>query len=166
MIGVVLGLGFQWWPNLHEPWQYAAFIFVYFDLVDYWIDYSASLTQLPPRRELGILFDVAVIFTMFLYIYSTQLSVVYFLLAFLAFRVVDMCCLLRAKYEHHQSLHAGRFIRAWLINNTIEIIYTALILFIASNYAFSPLSVLGVFIALRLTTRVAASLQYKQVYFS
>jgi len=21
MVGIVLGLGFQWWPELHEPWQ-------------------------------------------------------------------------------------------------------------------------------------------------
>ena len=40
MVGVVLGLGFQWWPLLKEPWQYTAFIFVYLDIVDYWIDRS------------------------------------------------------------------------------------------------------------------------------
>ena len=32
MIGVVLGLGFQWWPLLQEPWQYVAFIFVYLNI--------------------------------------------------------------------------------------------------------------------------------------
>ena len=29
MVGVVLGLGFQWWPDLREPWQFLAFVLVY-----------------------------------------------------------------------------------------------------------------------------------------
>lgn len=164
MIGVVLGLGFQWWGSLQEPWQFAAFIFVYFDLVDYWVDYSASLKKLPPRRELGMLLDVAVVFTMFLYIYATQLPLMYFLLAFIGFRLVDILCLLRAKAENRPTPHEAKFLRAWMVNNTVEALYTAGLLLVIGN--FSPAVLLGVFIVLRLATRVWASLQYKKVYFS
>ena len=166
MIGVVLGLGFQWWPNLTEPWQYAAFIFVYIDLVDYWIDYSFSLKAFPPKRELNIMLDVAIIFTMFLYIYSTQLTITYFLVSFGAFRIIDTFSLLRARREYHPSGREGKFVRAWIAMNIAEMLYTAILLVVAIQFAFSPLMLLGVYIALRLATRIIASLHYKEVYFA
>lgn len=166
MIGVVLGLGFQWWPSLHEPWQYVAFIFVYFDLVDYWIDYSTSLKRLPPRRELTILLDIAVIFTMFLYIYATQLSILEFLAAFIAFKVVDTFCLIRARVEHHPSKHDRHFVRAWIWSNLFEVVGTGALIAWTYHEPLTAPIMLGIFIALRLATRVWASLQYKEVYFS
>jgi hypothetical protein len=166
MIGVVLGLGFQWWPNLHEPWQYAAFIFVYLDLVDYWIDYSSSLKKFPPKRELDIMLDVAVIFMMFLYIYSTQLSVFYFLLSFGTFKLIDTFWLLRVKSEYQLQGREGKFVIAWLWHNCGEILYTGILLLLVTYYVPPALTVLGIFVALRLTTRVLASLQYKEVYFT
>jgi hypothetical protein len=166
MIGVVLGLGFQWWPNLNQPWEFAAFIFVYFDLVDYWIDYSASIKKFPPRKELGILLDVAVIFTMFLYIYTTQLTLVYFLAAFVLFRVVDTLCLWRTRIEHRPAGRDSRFVQAWINNNLIEVAYSVGLVWLAYEQVFSVPVLLGTFIVLRLATRVIASLQYKEVYFS
>ena len=100
MIGVILGLGFQWWPNLSEPWQYAAFILVYIDVIDYWIDYAPSLKKFPPKFELDLLLDVAIMFTLFLYIYATQQSIVYFLVAFVVLRLLDSFWLLRANREY------------------------------------------------------------------
>ncbi|OGG53414.1 hypothetical protein A3C20_00305 [Candidatus Kaiserbacteria bacterium RIFCSPHIGHO2_02_FULL_55_25] len=166
MIGVVLGLGFQWWPNLVEPWQYAAFIFVYIDLVDYWIDYSFSLKAFPPKRELNIMLDVAIIFTMFLYIYSTQLTITYFLVSFGAFRIIDTFSLIRARREYHPSGREKKFVHAWIAMNIAEMLYTAGLLIVAIQFAFSPLMLLGMYIALRLATRIIASLHYKEVYFS
>ena len=166
MIGVVLGLGFQWWPNLIEPWQYVAFIFVYIDLVDYWIDYSSALKAFPPKRELNIMLDVAVIFMMFLYIYSTQLTMLYFLLSFAAFRVVDTLSLARTSHEYHPTGRERRFVRAWITMNAIELLYTAVLLAVVFKSNLAALTMLGLFIALRIGTRVYASLQYKKVYFT
>ena len=69
MIAVVLGLGFQWWPALTEPWHYIAFIFVYVDIVDYWMDYGPSLKKFPPKREIDIILDILIMFALFLYIF-------------------------------------------------------------------------------------------------
>ena len=166
MIGVVLGLGFQWWPNLHDPWQYVAFIFVYIALVDYWIDYTQSLKKFPPRHELGILLDVATIFMMFLYIYSTQLTMLHFLTAYIAFKVIDVCGLWRTYREYDLRGRDRKFVRTWLSNSSIEIVYTAGLIALAIYYPFSAPVLLGIYIALRFITRVLMSLQYKEVYFS
>lgn len=166
MIGVVLGLGFQWWPNLHEPWQYAAFIFVYLDLVDYWIDYSSSLKRFPPRRELDIMLDVAVVFTMFLYIYATQLSILYFILNFVAFKIVDTLWLVRVRSEYHPSGREKQFVHAWIWYNIVEIVYTGGLVLLTLSYPLSALTLIGTFIMLRIATRILASLQYKEVYFT
>ena len=166
MIGVVLGLGFQWWPNLNEPWQYAAFIFVYVDLVDYWIDYSSALKRFPPKRELDIMLDVAVIFMMFLYIYSTQLSIIYFLISFGAFKLVDTLWLARVRVEYHPEGREERFVQTWIRYNLVEIIYTGGLLLVMLNYTMPALTILIAFVVLRLATRALASLQYKEVYFA
>ncbi len=166
MIGVVLGLGFQWWPNLIEPWQYAAFIFVYIDLVDYWIDYSFSLKAFPPKRELNIMLDVAIIFMMFLYIYSTQLTITHFLVSFGAFRIIDTLSLVRARREYHPTGREKRFVHAWIMMNLVEMLYTGALLVVALKLDFSTPMLLGTFIVLRIATRILASLHYKEVYFS
>ena len=166
MIGVVLGLGFQWWPNLHEPWQYVAFIFVYIDLVDYWIDYSSSLKAFPPKRELDIMLDVAVIFMMFLYIYTTQLSIVNFLASFIAFKIVDTLWLARVKSEYQPAGRERKFVHSWLTFNAVEIVYTIAMLIVLLEYTLASPAILGTFIVFRLATRVLASLQYKEVYFA
>src|SRR4051812_14495728 len=101
MVGIVLGLGFQWWVALQYPWQYVAFIFVYFDIVDYWIDYSPSLKKWPPLRELDVFLDISIMFSLFLYIYSTQLTIAYFLTTFIAFKLLDYFWLLSSKHEYH-----------------------------------------------------------------
>src|SRR5687768_14211625 len=88
MIGIVLGLGFQWWIILQQPWQYIAFVFVYFDIVDNWIDYSHSLKKFPPKREIDVFLDLSIMFVFFLYIYTTQLTIVYFLITFIVFKVL------------------------------------------------------------------------------
>ena len=111
MIGIVLGLGFQWWPNLHEPWQYAAFIFVYLDIIDYWIDYSPSLKKFPPKSELSLFVDVGIMFILFLYIYATQLTVVYFLSASIALSILDLLWMLRAQHEYQPTHTAKVYLR-------------------------------------------------------
>ena len=166
MIGVVLGLGFQWWPNLIEPWQYAAFIFVYLDLVDYWIHYSISPMKFLPRHELGILLDVAVIFMMFLYIYSTQLTILHFLAAYVSFKIVDVLGLWRTMREHNPQGRDRKFVTAWIMHNFIETTYTIALILIVSQYELSAPVALGTFVVLRLVTRIVMSFQYKHVYFT
>jgi hypothetical protein len=166
MIGVILGLGFQWWPNLHETWQFAAFIFVYLDIVDYWIDYSPSLKKFPPKMEVDVFLDISIMFVLFLYIYSTQLSIITFFISFFALKVLDYLWLLSSRHEYKPEGNDGLFVNTWLHINVIEGIFTAG--FIAWIYFLSPtpLYVLISFIVLRILTRALASLRYKRIHFA
>ncbi|MBI2097233.1 MAG: hypothetical protein HYT40_03770 [Candidatus Sungbacteria bacterium] len=165
MIGVILGLGFQWWPNFTELWQYIAFIFVYLDITDYWIDYSPSLRKFPPKREVDILIDMAIMFSIFLYIYSTQLTITYFLYSYILFNIFDIIWLGRAYLEYSPSNADSLFLKAWILFNGIEIIYTLGIVFLAMWGPTTALIAISIFIALRVITRILASLMYKRVYF-
>jgi hypothetical protein len=164
MVGIVLGLGFQWWPALTQPWQYIAFIFVYMDIIDYWIDYSPSLKRFPPKRELDVMLDVAIMFTLFLYIYTTQLSIIYFLTAFIIFKIFDLFWLVRARIEYHPSASKDMFLQTWITINTIESALTAGLIVATTHFTFNPITTLIIFIATRLLLRICASLQYKKIH--
>lgn len=166
MIGVVLGLGFQWWPNLQESWQYLAFAFAYVDIIDYWIDYSPSLKKFPPKRELDLILDVAIMFSLFLYIYAAQTTIWYLFAAFIAFRAADALWLLRARHEH-QPTHLDKvFLDTWLQFDLIEITVALGLIGASSWLKFAPIGILIAFIVFRVAMRVLASFRYKKVYFT
>jgi hypothetical protein len=165
MIGIVLGLGFQWWVALQYPWQYIAFIFVYFDIVDYWIDYSPSLKKFPPKREIDVLLDLSIMFTLFLYIYSTQLTIVYFLTTFIIFRVLDYLWLLSSRYEYKPTGLDKLFLDTWMHFNLFEAVASGILIGLSALFAFDPLVVLVLFIVVRVIVRVAASFRYKKIHF-
>jgi len=165
MIGVILGLGFQWWPELHLSWQYLAFVFVYIDIVDYWIDYGPSLHKFPPKREIDVIIDMAIMFGLFLYIYSTQHVFIGFLGAFVVFKMLDIIWLLRAKVNHSPDGTEGKFVSTWLLFDMIEIIL-AIILAIVASFVALPILLLIVFIAARVVIRILASTQYKRFYLA
>ncbi len=165
MVGLVLGLGFQWWPELHQPWQYIAFIFVYFDIVDYWIEYSPSLKKWPPKREIDVMLDIAIMFSLFLYIYSTQLTIVYFLISCVLIRVFDYFWLLSSKLEFHPVGADEIYINTWLKLN-IAIASGSLVLLVINHYIYlTPLVVLIMYMAIRLSVRIVASIRYKKVHY-
>lgn len=166
MIGIVLGLGFQWWPELTQPWQYIAFVFVYLDIIDYWIDYGPSLKKFPPKREMDIFLDVAIMFSLFFYIYSTQLDILYFLISFIGLKVLDYFWLLSSKHEYHPTRTDGVFVDAWLKFNIIESAITLGIVLLALYTALSSLYLLIAFIVIRIFIRVLASFKYKKVHFA
>src|SRR5262245_26927094 len=124
LIGIVLGLGFQWWPLFEYPWQYVAFIFAYFDIVDYWIDYSPSLKQFPPKREIDVMLDLSIMFILFLYIYASLLSVTYFLGVFIIWRILDYFWLLSSRYEYSPVGTDKLFVDTWLRFNIFEALLT------------------------------------------
>lgn len=164
MVGIVLGLGFQWWPDLQEPWQYIAFIFVYFDIVDNWIDYSPSLKKFPPKREIDVLLDLGIMFTFFLYIYATKLTVAYFLMAFVVFKILDYFWLLSSKHEYNPTGIDRTFVNTWMKLDLIEAIFTGV--FIYLSYLFAPIFIISGFIIFRVITRIWASFKYKKVHFA
>lgn len=166
MMGLVLGLGFQWWTSLKEPWQYIAFLFVYLDIVDYWIDYGPSLKKFPPKREIDVFLDVAIMFSLFLYIYSTQLTIVYFINSFILLRVLDLLWLLSSKKEYQPVGTDGKFINTWLRFDLVEVVVSLLFVALAINLAFSSLTLIIFFIIFRVIMRILASLQYKKVHFT
>ena len=171
MVGVILGLGFQWWPSLVEPWQYLAFIFAYVDIVDYWIDYSPSLKKYPPKKEFDIFIDMVIMFSIFLYVYSTQLTIERFLLAYVLFSIVDIIWLYRAQYEHAPNRMASKkkehaFLATWLKFNTIQAGYTLGLVIFSLFVPVASFALLSVFVVLRIVTRVLASLGYKKVYLA
>jgi len=165
MIGIVLGLGFQWWPDLREPWQYAAFIFAYLSVIDYWIDTAPALKKYPPKRELDLILDVAIMFALFLFIYSTRESILYFFITFIVFRVIDFLWILRVKWEYEPMQHDGLVINTWLSFNSAEIIAASGLVLLNFVYPLSPLILLSIFIIFRLISRIFSSFRYKRVYF-
>ncbi|TSC82560.1 MAG: hypothetical protein G01um101420_227 [Parcubacteria group bacterium Gr01-1014_20] len=166
MIGIVLGLGFQWWPDLKESWQYIAFIFVYLSIIDYWVDTSAANKKYPPKKELDLIIDVAIMFTLFLLIYSSLQTISYLLITFIVFRIFDSFWIVRRLREHGTELSNRRIFHTWLKSNIIDVI-TALILIVLSyNNFIPPLTALIAFILFRITLRIVASVYYKKVYFA
>jgi hypothetical protein len=166
MIGIILGLGFQWWPNLKEPWQYVAFIFVYLDVVDYWVDYGPSLKKFPPKKEIDVLLDLAICFSLFLYIYSTQYTVVYFIMALGLVKIFDFIWLLSSKLEYKPDGFNLKYLDTWMFTDGLEIMISAIIVLIASVVSLPSLSILIVFILARLGMRIYASFGYKKIYLA
>jgi hypothetical protein len=166
MVGVVLGLGFQWWPDLHEPWQFLAFVFVYLNLIDYWIDYSPTLKKFPPRRELDVLTDVFIVFTMFLLVYATKVSVPYFLGTFVVYRIADLLWIWRIRREHTIDTRDVRFIDTWFRFDILEACVASALAIIVAAGTISSLTAVIAFIVFRIATRFSASLRYRSVYFS
>jgi hypothetical protein len=166
MIGIILGLGFQWWPELHEPWHYVAFFFACFSIIDYWIDYVPALKKFPPKTELTLIADFGVLFMMFLLVYATQFTAAYFLTVFAIYRFIDLIWIARVRYEYRISPPDTIFFRTWFRFEVVEGL-TALILAAASYYGLlTPLVAVSLFIVFRIFMRVLASWQYKRVHFA
>lgn len=166
IIGVVLGLGFQWWPNLTEPWQYLAFIFVYLNLIDYWVDYSPLLRKFPLRREADVILHTYIIFTMFFMIYGTHKTISYFLMAFVLYRIGDLLLLLRIRNEHRLDPQDRPFVHAWLRFEFVEAVGTALLLFLSLLTTTAPIFLFLLFVVLRIFMRSVASLSYHKAYYA
>ncbi len=164
MIGIVLGLGFQWWPDLKEPWQYIAFIFAYLSIVDYWVDTSAALKKYPPKKELDLILDIGIMFTLFLLIYASLKTVPYLLTTFVVFRTFDSLWIIRRTHEHADMADKHIF-NVWLKFNTIEALLAIVLIVLSLSHLLPPLSALLIFIILRIVSRVATSFRYKKVYF-
>lgn len=166
MVGVVLGLGFQWLVVLTEPWQYVAFIFVYLDVIDFWIDYGPSLKKWPPKREIDVFLDLAIVFSLFLYIYTVQVSLVYFIGSFILLRVLDFFWLLSSKIEYNPKNRDKLFLETWLRLDVLESFVSGLIILLVLFINLEPLTALIIFIVFRIITRVIASNKYKMAHFS
>lgn len=166
LIGIVLGLGFQWWPIFQSPWQYIAFIFAYFDIVDYWIDYSPSLKKFPPKREIDVMLDLAIMFALFLYIYATQASIIYFLTVFIVWRILDYFWLWSSKHEYSPTGTDKLFVDTWMRFNILEAILSGVLIGMIALFNIQPIAAILIFIGFRVVTRVLASLRYKRVHFA
>lgn len=165
MIGIVLGLGFQWWPALAQPWQYIAFIFVYIDIIDYWIDYIASRKKFPAKREVDIILDIAIMFALFLYIYSTQVTINYFLISFLTLSVFDALSIMRTSLQHQLGIAGNDFFGAYLMVDITNAIICGVLVFVATSFSLEPLTTLMIFIGARVMTRILASIKHKHIFF-
>ena len=166
MIGIVLGLGFQWWVALKEPWQFVAFVFAYLDIVDYWIDYGPALKKFPPKREIDVFLDVAICFSLFLYIYATQLHVIYFLLAFASIKLLDFFWLVSSKRSYRPTGFDRTYINTWAIVDGVEVTMAISLAFFASLVPAPALAVVLAFILMRVAARIVASAKYGKVYLA
>ena len=167
MMGLVLGLGFQWWPELDQPWQYIAFIFIYLDVVDYWIEYSPTLKKWPPKREIDVMLDIAIMFSMFLYIYSTtQPTIIYLLVSAMLVKTLDYFWLLSSKIEFHPVGIDKVYMDTWLRLDIVIVATTAVILFLSYFLLLPPLQTLFIYIITRLSLRIIASLAYGKVHYT
>lgn len=166
MIGIILGLGFQWLVNLREAWQVVAFIFVYIDIVDFWIDYGPALKKFPPKKEIDVFLDLAICFALFVYIYSTQFLVLYFLAAFVVIKILDFFWLLSSKLEYRPVGFDKKYLDTWMTTDVAEIFLTVFLATVALIIKLEDIWVVSVFIILRITMRVFASTKYGRVYLS
>lgn len=164
MISIVLGLGFQWWPALTQPWQYIAFIFVYIDIIDYWIDYVASRKRFPPKREVDIILDIAIIFGLFLYIYATQVTISYFLVAFIAFAFFDFLSISRTILQYKPQGTGAVYLRAYLLADIVNMLVSTALIYASSFFTLAPLTVLMLFVGARIVMRIIASIQHKHIF--
>jgi len=165
MIGVVLGIGFQWWGDLKETWQYIAFMFVYLNLVDYWIDYSPTVKRFPLKREIDVILHTYILFMMFYIVYATKLSIISFIVGYILYRVGDIFWIWRMFREYHKKERDKKFLYGWLSSDIFEIIVCLLLLLINHFYIIAPLIILVIFIVFRLLSRILASVYYKEVYY-
>lgn len=166
MFGIVLGLGFQWWPDLHEPWQYIAFIFIYLNLIDYWIDYSPTIKKFPPRKELDLIIHIFIMFMIFLLVYSTRGVVAFLFLTFVIYRIADLCWLFNISREYKCGTDK-RFVDTWIRFDIVEVVFSVILFFVCQFFSFLPaLAAVSVFIIFRLTTRVLSSVRYKKIFFA
>lgn len=166
MVGLVLGLGFQWWPVLQSPWQYVAFIFTYVDLVDFWIDYGPALRKFPPKREIDVLLDIGICFAMFLYIYASQLTTIAYLGGFILLRVLDFFWLLSSKFEYSPKGFDKTYLNAWMRVDLIQTLLAALLCLVSLAMPVSPMVLIVGFIILIFITRVYASMTYKKAHLT
>ena len=137
---------------------------MYVDIVDYWMDYSPALKKFPPKREIDIILDVLIMFALFLYIYSTQSSIFYFLSSFIFLKVLDYFWLLSSKYEFRPTGFDRIFVNAWLKYNLVESILTVALIALTAYLALSALYSLVLFIVFRIIVRIFASLEYKKIH--
>jgi hypothetical protein len=166
MIGVVLGVGFQWWPDLKELWQYLAFVFVYLNLIDYWIDYSPTIKKFPLKREMDVIIHTFIIFSMFFLIYNTRGSLTGFLGAFIFYRILDIIWIGRMKTAYKSTAYDQRFLNAWSISDISEAASALILLIISRALGGNPLYYLLIFIAARIISRILASWRYQKAYYS
>ena len=166
MIGVVLGLGFQWVPSLTYPWQYIAFAVAYLEIIDYWIEYSPSLKKWPPKKEIDLILDVSIVFSLFLYIYSTQLTIYHFLGAGILIRLLDYFWIFSSKIEFNPTGLDKTYMNTWLKLNLILASGSAIALGLGYYLNIAPLNILFIYIGIKLFIRILASLHYKKIHYT
>jgi predicted neutral ceramidase superfamily lipid hydrolase len=167
MIGVILGLGFQWWPQLTSTWQYIAFIFVYLNLIDYWIDYSPTLKQYPLKNQFDVILHTAIMFAMFFLVYTTQGSIQVFLASFTFYRAIDIIWIWRMKSQYKPPTREQVFLNTWIFCDILEAIFCIILIIITSLFSsISPLACLIIFIVFRVASRAFASIKYKTLYYN
>ncbi|HEY4515679.1 MAG TPA: hypothetical protein VJH67_00610 [Candidatus Paceibacterota bacterium] len=166
MIGVVLGIGFQFWTELREPWQYIAFIFAYLNIIDYWIDYNPLAKKYALKLEIDVILHTLIIFSMFLLIFGTQKTVSYFLMSFAFYRLADILWIWRIKSEHRVPHSDLMFLNTWFLYDFVEMIVALGLYFIIAENILGQMTALIVFICVRAVTRFIESKSYKKVFYS
>lgn len=165
MLGIILGLGFQWWPEIRESWGYVAFIFVYLNLIDYWIDYSPTLKKYPLKDQLDILLHTAIIFSMFFIVYSTVRYINIFFLAYAFYRIVDILWIWRMITEYKPLASDMKFMKTWITSDFFETFMAIFLALIYIKLHYSPMTLLLIYISCRILSRVWASLRYKKMFY-
>ncbi len=166
MVGVVLGLGFNWWPQIQEPWQFIAFFFAYLTAIDYWIDYNPVAKKYPLRIQLDVILHTMIIFGMFLLIFAPQKTLSYFLFSFAFYRLADIIWIWVIKKEHRVPKEDLIFMNTWTVQDTVEMLAAVILATIAVQENQSPVLLLLIFIAIRALTRFVSSARYKRVFFA
>ena len=129
------------------------------------IDSSPALKKFPPKRKIDVFLDLGIMFSFFLYIYSTQLTIVYFLATFIIFKILDYFWLWSSERQYKPTGIDKLFLDTWMRFNIFEAVITAILIGITLLFSIEPLIIIIVFISFRIITRIMASLRYKKIHF-
>ena len=163
---IILGLGFQWWAELREPWQYLAFVFAYLNIIDYWIDYNPLAKKYTLKLEIDVILHTIIIFSMFLLIFGTQKTLAYFLIAFAFYRLADILWIWRIKKEHRVPHSDLIFLNTWFKYDFVEMFVCIGLYFLIGQDILSQMSILVMFVCIRVITRFIESKSYKKVFYA
>ena len=104
-------------------------------------------------------------FVFFLYIYSTQLTIVYFLTTFIIFKILDYFWLWSSKREYQPTGIDKIFVDTWMNFNLVEIVVTSALIGLVLVSNLQALPAICIFIVFRVAMRITASIRYKKVHF-
>ncbi len=166
MVGIVLGAGFLWVTNFHQPWQYLAFLFVYLDILDYWLDHSSAQAKFPSKRIFDLVLTILTVLAIFSYTFTIQFGLWPLLLAFGLFKFFDFIWLIRVEKQHRPHGEEKMFVNSWIICDILEVGFALAMIILLLQISIQPMTLLIIFIIFRVLVWLLATQSHKKLFLN